>query len=419
MKYYNIVTFGCQMNVNDSERVATVLESLGFLKTNDLSKADIVIVNICSVRQQAFDRVYGIVQKVKKLKKIKDIQVGVTGCILDSDKKILEKKVDFLFNINDLKKLPKLISNKNEIDIGDYFSIKPRFFNDYVAYIPIMTGCNNFCSYCVVPYTRGRERSRDAEEIIQEAKLAIQKGFKEIWLIGQNVNSYKNEKYSFADLLREIDNIPGDYWLNFSSSHPKDFTLDIISVMKNGKHITPLLHLPVQSGSDKVLRDMNRPYTIDKYIDIVKKAKQEIKDLCISTDIIVGFCGESKEDYLQTKEFIKDMKFDIIYLAQYSSRKGTYASENLKDDVSFFEKKRRWHDLNKTLKEINLENNKKYLNQEYRVIVFEKKGNNCLGKTSFGKIIKFKSDKVCVGCFCNILVNKTLSLILEGEFVSW
>ena len=361
----------------------------------------------------------GVIQKVKKLKKTKEIKLGVTGCILDSDKKNLEKKVDFIFNINDLKQLPKLIDNKIELDIDDYFCIKPKFFNNYVAYIPIMTGCNNFCSYCVVPHTRGRERSRDPEEIIQEAKLAIKQGFKEIWLIGQNVNSYKNEKYTFASLLKEIDNIPGEYWLNFTSSHPKDFNLEVISVMKESKHITPLLHLPVQSGSDKVLKDMNRPYTIDKYVDIVNKAKKEIKDLCISTDIIVGFCGETKEEYLKTKSLIKDIAFDIIYLAVYSPRKNTYAFDNLKNDVSLFEKKRRWHDLNKTLKEINLENNKKYLNKEYQVIVFEKKGSTCLGKTSFGKIIKFKSDKVQEGCFCNVVVKKTLSLILEGGFVSW
>jgi len=316
MKYF-VVTFGCQMNVSDSERIGLML-SKKYKPASSIKEADLIVVNMCSVRQPAVDRVYGLIPKLKNKKTI------LTGCILKKDKLKLAKIFD------EIKEPEELI----------------KTFQSVSGLIPIMRGCNNFCSYCVVPFTRGREVSRPAEKIVCEAKKLVRKGVEEIWLLGQNVNSYK---YNFPELLRELNKIPGKFLIKFTSSHPKDFSDDLIKAMKECKKVAKYLNLPVQSGDDVILKKMNRPYTAKQYKNLVKKIRKEIPNIILSTDIIVGFPGETKKQFENTKKLFKQVQFDMAYISKYSPRYGT-AAEKLKDNVSPQEKKRREKLLEKIIK---------------------------------------------------------------------
>lgn len=336
MKYF-LVTFGCQMNKADSEKITAVLENKGYKVGSKIDEADLVVVNMCSVRQSAVNRVYGVLEKLKNQKsKAKTI---LTGCILKKDKKKFAKLFNEIINIKDLTK-----------------KIKSKYSNNFSASIPIMTGCNNFCSYCVVPYTRGREISRPSEEIICEVKNLVKRGFKEIWLLGQNVNSYSD--IPFSELLRKINSISGKFWIRFTSPHPKDFSDDLIKAMTECKKVAKYLNLPVQSGDDKILKKMNRPYTVKQYKSLVKKIRKKIPDINLSTDVIVGFPGETKKQFENTVKLFKEIKYDIAYISKYSHRSGTTAAK-LKDNVSQKEKKRREKVLTEILKQTALENNKK------------------------------------------------------------
>lgn len=389
MKKYYIITYGCQMNVSDSERIAMALENKGYKNSLKIEEADLIVVNMCSVRQSAVDRVYGLSPKFKKLKAEKII----TGCILEKDKKNLLKIFD------------------KAIDINDYFKTAPKYFNNVSINIPIMTGCDNFCSYCVVPYTRGREFSRPKEDIINEIKKLKAK---EIWLLGQNVNSYKDGKTGFAELLEMIDKIPGDFWIRFTSSHPKDFSDKLIKVMKNSKKITPYLNLPVQSGDDEILKKMNRPYTIKYYKNLVKKIRKEMPEITLSTDIIVGFPTETKEQFNNAVKLFKEMKFDMAYISQYSHRKGTLAYK-MNDDVVKKEKARRAKELTEILSKTALENNKKLIGKELKALITGKKKEFYSGKTESYKTIKIKSDKNILGEFVKIKITDAFSWGLKGE----
>ncbi len=324
---YHIITFGCQMNESDSERIAAVLENNKY-KASDINEANLVIINMCSVRQSAVDRVYGLVPKLKEQKTI------LTGCFLKKDKKKLFEYFDYILEINDLAKWPIFPKSSN-----NYLEIKPKYSNKLSASIPIMTGCNNFCSYCVVPYARGKEISRPAEEIICEIKNLVKRGYKEIWLLGQNVNSYNN-KIGFPKLLKMVTNIPGDFSIRFMSPHPKDFSDELINVMAKYNKIAKYLNLPVQSGDDKILKKMNRNYTVADYKKLVKKIRKAMPNINLSTDVIVGFPGETKKQFENTVKLFKEVKFDIAYISKYSSRPGTTAAK-LKDNVSIQEKKER------------------------------------------------------------------------------
>ena len=309
--FYHIITFGCQMNKSDSERIATLLEKKGYKPAQNEKQADLIVINVCSVRQSAVDRVYN------KIRIIKNKKIIITGCILEEDKKRFKKHGEVLKFKNLFKTIPT-ISQSNE------------------AFIPIMEGCNNFCTYCVVPYTRGRESYREKKEIINEIKKIIKKGFKQITLLGQNVNSYPN----FPQLLMEIASLAGDFKLTFLTSHPKDFSDELIGVMAKNEKIIKYLNLPVQSGDDKILKKMNRPYTIKEYKNLIKKIYKKIPDIKLSTDIIVGFPGETKKQFENTVKLFKEIKFNNAYISKYSARTGT-ASFRLKDNVSLEEKKRR------------------------------------------------------------------------------
>jgi tRNA-2-methylthio-N6-dimethylallyladenosine synthase len=326
IKRYYVVVFGCQMNISDAERIAAFLESKKYKKAENIDKADLVVVVMCSVRQAAVDRVFGVAEKFKNRKNKKII---LTGCILEKDKKKFLKKFDDVLPIKDFFKKHK-----------NYFGITPKYFSKKIAYVPIMTGCNNFCSYCVVPYTRGREISRSAKKIISEIKKALKNGAKEIWLLGQNVNSYKYGKINFPKLLKMVNDVQGDFILNFTTSHPKDFSDELISTMTKCKKLSMDLNLPIQSGDDEILKKMNRPYTVLQYKTLGKKIRKALPNIRLSTDIIVGFPGETKKQFNNTFKILKEIGYGVAFINKYSPRKGTSAFK-LKDDVAWSEKKRR------------------------------------------------------------------------------
>lgn len=324
-KKYHIIVFGCQMNTSDAERIASVLEFEKYKKSKNVDDADLVVIVMCSVRQSAVDRVFGVAEKLKN----KNKKIILTGCILEKDKNKFLKKFD---DVLDIKSFFKKYKN--------YLDVTPKYSSEKVVYVPIMTGCNNFCSYCVVPYTRGREISRSAKEIICEIKNILKNGAKEIWLLGQNVNSYKSGKINFPKLLKKVNDIEGDFKLNFTTSHPKDFSDELIETMTKCEKLSMDLNLPIQSGDDEILKKMNRPYTVAQYKNLVKKIRKALPNIRLSTDIIVGFPGETKKQFNNTVKTLKEIGYGVAFINKYSPREGTAAAK-LKDDVSWQEKKRR------------------------------------------------------------------------------
>ena len=320
-KKYFIITYGCQANVADSERISAKLEKEGYKKTSKINDANWVVINSCSVRQSAVNRVYG------KLRNLKGKKIILAGCLLEHDKRKFKDKVEKIWHPD------------------EYFDLIPNYHDSQKAYIPIMTGCNNFCTYCAVPYTRGRERSRPANDIINEVKKLINPTtdgkYKEIWLLGQNVNSYPN----FPNLLRKVNKIDGNFKIYFMSPHPKDFSDDLIKAMKECNKFSNSLNLPVQAGNDEILKKMNRPYTVAHYKKLIRKIRKILPNIKISTDVIVGFPGETKKQFQDTIKLFQEIKFDSAYINKYSPRPGTVAAK-LKDNVPPAEKKRRWQILN-------------------------------------------------------------------------
>jgi len=390
---YHLITFGCQMNKSDSERIATILENIGYKETSKINEADLIIVNMCSVRQKAVDRVYGMIKNFNRIKKQNpNLKIILTGCVLLKDKNKLKEKFDLIFDIRDLPKLAKFLTKQQNKQTDDYLSILPAISSPITAYVPIMTGCNNFCAYCVVPYTRGREISRSPKIIITEIKKLLKDGYKEIILLGQNVNSYQKDDVNFSQLLKMVDNLPGKFRLRFITNHPKDLTDELINTIAECKKVGPYMHLPIQAGNDQILKKMNRHYTVFYYKNLIKKLRKKIKNLSISTDIIVGFPGETKNQFNDTAKLMRSLKFDMAYLAQYSPRPQTLAAKTFKDNVPKEEKKRREEILNEILKKTALENNKKYIGKiiEVLIIGYDKK-NNLYGATDTFKHIKINS----------------------------
>ena len=416
---YHIIIFGCQMNISDAERVASVLETMKCKEAKNINEADIIAIVMCSVRQSAVDRIFGLIEKLKKLDK-KPTTV-LTGCILKKDRKKFIEKFDYVLDIKDIKKMPQIlkptsykVSDGTHCKIDNYLDIAPKYSSKFSANVPIMTGCNNFCSYCVVPYSRQREISRPAEEIISEIKKLVRKGYKEIWLLGQNVNSYKNGKINFPKLLKMANNIPGNFWIRFTSSHPKDFNNEVINTMAIGEKITPYLNLPIQSGDDKILKAMNRHYTVKDYKNKIKALRKKIPDICLSTDIIVGFPGETKKQFENTAKLFRDIKYDMAYINKYSARAETAASK-LKDNVSIIEKKRREKLLTKILKQTALEKNKKIIGKTVEVLVDSKKDKRLFGRTKEYKNIEFNSDKNLIGKFIKLKVIDATPWKIKGK----
>jgi len=326
-KIYYIKTFGCQMNEIDSKRIAMFLENKGYEKASFMEKASLIVVNACAVKQSAVDRIFGLRPRFKNIKAEKIL----TGCILKSNKKKFEEFFD------------KVLSIKEFLGNEYLSNLKPKHESSKLAFVPIMTGCNNFCSYCVVPYTRGREASRPMLEIIKEVKELVKKEYKEIVLLGQNVNSYK---HGFAELLQKLNSLSGNFQIKFLTNHPKDASDKLIDVIANCEKIAKEIHLPVQSGDNKILKRMNRDYSIQQYKNLIKKIRKKIPNIKISTDVIVGFPNETKKQFKNTVKLFKKIKYNSAYINKYSPRAGTTAFK-LKDNVSWKEKKRRWKILNK------------------------------------------------------------------------
>lgn len=443
-KRYHIITFGCQMNKNDSERAGAILTSLGMKKTSILEKADLVLVNTCSVRQAAEDRVSGVNKKILKLREKKpDLIFAVTGCMPGRDKDgQLRKKIpqaDLFFPIIDLSRLPSWLKELrpewfdiNFEEVGEYWNIDPKRECTYKAFITIQIGCNNFCSYCVVPYARGREKNRPVAEILRETKEAIKNGAKEITLLGQVVNNYhapdsenynkKNpffspiQKNDFAALLWEINQLPGEFRVFFTAPDPQffdDYQIKALSLPKMMNY----LHLPVQSGDNEILKKMNRKYTREYYIELIKKIRKQKPEITLGTDIIVGFCGESEKQFQNTVDLYKQCDFDIAYLAMYSERSGTVAAKAFKDDVKIIEKKRRWRVLQDLMEEIVLHKNQKYLGQVVEVLVDDYKDEVCTGKSNEMKTVQFLGNKKMVGQLVKVKINFVEKWVLRGETI--
>ncbi len=430
-KYY-IKTFGCAMNFSDSERLSAFLESFQMKPTPKIEYASLVIFNTCGVRQMAEDRVYGQIHNLRK--NFPEKKIILTGCVAGRPdvKKRLKNKVDIFVSINNFpRKVSVFLNNKNYTQLKyvskHYLKIKPKYKNSFQAQIPIMTGCNNFCSYCVVPYARGKEISRPVEEILTEIKNLIKNGYKEITLLGQNVNSYqgnfKKQKINFSKLLKMINKLPGNFWIRFISSHPKDMSDNLIKTITSLEKVCEYVHLPIQAGDDEILKKMNRKYTGKNYLKLIKKIKKEFsknkpgKAYSLTTDIIVGFPGETRKQFQKSAEIMRKVNYDMVYFGQFSPRPGT-AAWNMNDNVSKAEKKYREKYLNKILKKSCLDNNEKfYLNREFDVLIENKKNGFYYGKTRTMKNVKLPATTKdnLVGKFIKMKIIKANIWNLEGK----
>ncbi len=422
-KKYHIIAYGCQMNKSDSERVAAILEKIGYKPALSEKQADLAVLVACSVRQAAVDRLYGRARELNKIKKVNSgFKTILTGCILPRDKKKFIDKFDLVLDlkqITDLKKFKNYCQSWHE----HYFKIKPRYSTKFSAFVPIMTGCNNFCSYCAVPYVRGREVSRPVVEVVAEIKNLAKNGCLEITLLGQNVNAYwpadlenfskKNPyKHPFAALLWEVNKIKVIRRIFFTAPHPRDMSDEVIDALILPKMVN-YLHLPLQAGDDKILKKTNRSYTTKDYLKLVEKIKKKKPGIALGTDIIVGFPGETKKAFQNTVELYKKANFDIAYLAIYSPREGTAAAK-FKDDVPRAEKKRRRDILQNLMEKIVLEKNQKYVGKKVSVLVDEYKNGKCIGNSLEMKRVRFAGRKNMVGKIFEVKIKKAFEWILEG-----
>lgn len=434
-KTYYTETYGCQMNEHDSEKISWILENMNYIKTNDNNKADLIIYNTCAIRENAELKVYGKIGALKKLKRENpDLIIGICGCMMQREdvRDIIttkHKHVDLIFGTHNIHKLPQLIKNhlQTEETIVDIVEDTREIVEDinfnrtysYKGYVNIMYGCNNFCTYCVVPYTRGRELSREPNNIIEEIEILAESGCKEITLLGQNVNSYGNTleyDYNFPTLLKNINNIDGIERIRFMTSHPKDLSDELIESYKTLNKLSNHLHLPVQSGSNRILKEMNRKYTREDYLLIVEKLRKAVPNISITTDIIVGFPGESEDDFLETLKLVEKVNFDSAYSFLYSVREGTKAA-NMDNQIDYKVKHERFQRLSDMMNEISLEKNKKLVGQNLKVLVEDVSKNNpnvLTGRTEEFKIVHFEGDKSLIGSIININIKEVTTFTLTG-----
>lgn len=396
MSKYYITVIGCQMNISDSQRLASRLQSLGWQATPVRAEANLNILVTCGVRQGAEDRIYGLIKQIKK--ENPQSAIALTGCLAyrNDVKEKIGEQVEYWFDINQLTKLEEIIPSPqlpagSLAHLEDYLKINPIHQSKISALVPIGNGCDNFCSYCVVPYARGREKYRPASEIITEVKELLNQGYQEIKVIAQNVNSYfdPEKNLDFTDLLFQLDQL-GDYWLSFTTSHPKDMSDNLINFLGSSHNLIKYLHLPVQAGSNRILKAMNRNYTREHYLDLVTKIRLACPDISLTTDIIVGFPGETNQDFQETCDLVRQVNFDQIYIAQFSTRPGTAAAK-LVDDVTTEEKKQRELTLDKILKQGASENRKKQIDQTVEVLLEEKRGVHYFGRTNHNQQILLTS----------------------------
>ncbi len=440
LKYY-IKTYGCQMNYSDTERITTVLEKMGYEPVDHYNKADLIILNTCIVKQSAENRIYGLGEPFEKLKlKNPQLRIGITGCAIHKNSGIRGEikdpffrrmpTVDFIFKIKDLPRLPEFLQKLHPVNglkeiqnLNSYFHIPPKVTNLTQVFIPIMTGCNNFCSYCIVPYTRGRNESRSISEIIEEVEKMTKRGASEINFVGQNVNTYEPDDFdrnsndsAFTQLLRKVDSISGIKRIRFYTVHPQDMKEDMIALYGSLKSMVPHLHLPVQSGSDSCLKRMNRHYSVERFKELVDKLRLKLPNMSISTDIITGFCGETEDEFMESLNLIKDYKIDLVYTSKYSERKGTLASKSMEDDIVPSIKKERFERITEAMKEVSEHYLKQFIGKTVEVLVEKVEKGYASGKIPEFKLCRFKSDNPdLIGQYVKIKVDRAMEWVLEGE----
>ncbi|MBR7100759.1 MAG: tRNA (N6-isopentenyl adenosine(37)-C2)-methylthiotransferase MiaB [Clostridia bacterium] len=431
----HIITLGCQQNEADSERISGALVSLGYTVTDDDASADLIIINTCAIREHAERRALSFIGRYKHNKtKNPDMVIGVCGCMMAQkhrmDQVIRFPYVDFAFGTGSMHRLPefvytaltkgkrKFIPDPDKMQICEEIPVLRK--SGYKAWVSIMYGCNNFCTYCIVPYVRGRERSRMPKDIIAEVKELIENGYKDITLLGQNVNSYGKDldgKPTVAYLINEISKLDGDFWLHLMTSHPKDATSEMIDAISSSKYCANCFHLPLQSGSDAILKKMNRHYDIERYLSVVSELKEKCKDITLTTDIIVGFPGETEEDFQKTLDVVSKVRYDSIYTFIYSPRKGTPAAvmeEQIPEEIQ----KERFNRLVDLQNSISKDFNDAMVGKTVKVLVDGKSKNNenvYMSRTENNRIVHFESDKDYTGQFINIKITRGDTFALYGE----
>ena len=435
-KTFFLKTYGCQMNEHDSENMKGLLKELGMKEVKDFENADLIMLNTCSIRENAHNKVFGMLGRIKHLKQTKkDIVVGITGCMTQEEvvaNEIKEKYkwMDFVLGTHNIHKLGDVVAGsfkERHLTIeapsieGDIIESMPvERENKYKAYVNIMYGCDKFCTYCIVPYTRGKQRSRNKDDIIKEVKELKEQGYKEVTLLGQNVNAYGkdlNTNYNMGNLLEDIAKTNIER-VRFMTSHPWDFTDEMIDIIAKYPNIMPSIHLPVQSGNTDILKLMGRRYTKEEYLTLFNKLKDKIKNVSISTDIIVGFPNETKEQFEDTIDLVNKCKFDLAYTFIFSKRVGTPA-EKMKDEITLEEKEQRLYRLNDLINKYALENNKKLENQTVKVLVeapSDKEG-YLMGYTDTNKLVNLKGPETILGQIVNVKINEAKTWSLNGEYV--
>jgi len=434
-----VKTYGCQQNINDGEKIQGMLSQLGYGLTDDKEMADIIIYNTCAIRENAEVKIFGNVGALKHYKMRKEnLIIGICGCMVQQEH-IAEKikksypYVDLVFGTHSLQNVPeivykKLTGQKRVFDIKKMAGvitegIPVKRYGDTRGWLSIMYGCDKYCTYCIVPHVRGRERSRKVSDIVAEFKDMLQNGFKDITLLGQNVNSYGkglDKTVDFAQLLELLANIDGDFRLRFMTSHPVDFDRELVDVIARNDKICNHIHLPIQSGNDRILKAMNRHYTVEDYLGKVEYAKQQIKDVSFTSDIIVGFPGETYEEFKDTINIVEKVKFNSLFMFIYSKRKGTGA-EKLNDNIPDSEKSKWFQELLLTQRVISKKNQEQYRGKEYRILVedYGKSGEGYLtGKTEANIAVDFFGDDSLIGKFVNVKIVDILNWALLGEKVN-
>ncbi len=432
----HVHSFGCQQNVSDGEKIKGMLAEMGYGFSTSPEGADLVLFNTCAVRENAEDRVFGNIGALKKAKKQDpDMLIGVCGCMVQQEhitKKLRQSfpHVDLIFGTHVLHTMPKLIyevltTRKKQVSIPDCDGviaegIPLRRESALKASIPIMYGCNNFCTYCIVPYVRGRERSREPEDILRECRELVRGGCKELLLLGQNVNSYgKNIGTSFSELLKRINDIPGEFRISYMTSHPKDATKELVDTIASCEKVTRHFHLPVQSGSNRILKQMNRGYTREHYLELIDYVKEKLPDVALTSDIIVGFPGESYEDFCETLSLIKQVRYDSLFTFIYSPRKGTKAAE-MPDPVSAEEKGKWFRELLGVQQDIGCSSYHEYVGKTLRILC-EGEGRTdpalLTGKSRQNIIVDFDGDRELIGSFVDVEITEALAWALKGKII--
>lgn len=436
-KTYSILTYGCQMNVHDSENIKGIMEDLGYNEEENYEKADVIILNTCAIRENAHNKVVGILGRIKKLKEDNPNIITIIGGCMPQEEGISNmlkdkyKWVDIVLGTHNIYDIPTLLDNvkkekKQNIEVysieGDIIENLPvKRDSNYKAWVNIQYGCDKFCSYCIVPYTRGKQRSRLPKDILKEINSLKEKGYKEVTLLGQNVNAYGKDldiNYTMSNLLEDTAKTGIDR-IRFVTSHPWDFSSDMIDTIAKYDNIMPYIHLPIQSGSDNILKKMNRRYTIEEYKKLFYELKSKIKNVSITTDIIVGFPNETEEDFQKTLDIYNELKYDLAYTFIYSPREGTPASK-MEDSVPLEGKEERLQRLNKIVNKYAKEANEKYLGKTVPVLLegYSDKGGKLMGYTDTMKLVNVAADPSLIGQIKNVLITDVKTWSMEGEIVS-